>query len=208
MTVAARERRRHRAVHGEPRSRRRRSATCIRSTTNRRKTAACVPASRGNMHLPLKRIFDEKRRLVIPRARGPRAERRAVRGRRLSARRARAQRPRHAQQRPSSSCRRPQRDDADARGMTQGRDRTDTALKAFYKDVLPSSHAQARQATFLRLTQLAEQHNLEQSRRSTDPEAGQRVVARAHADLDDAAGQLRRHPPLHPSGRDRAPTSS
>ena len=61
------------------------------------------------------------------------------------------------------------REDADARGITQGRDRTDTALKAFYKDVLPSSHAQARQATFLRLTQLAEQHNLEQSRRSTDP---------------------------------------
>jgi Tfp pilus assembly protein PilO len=45
-------------------------------------------------------------------------------------------------------------------------------LKAFYKDVLPSSHAQARQATFLRLTQLAEQHNLEQSRRSTDPKQG------------------------------------
>jgi Tfp pilus assembly protein PilO len=62
-----------------------------------------------------------------------------------------------------------QREDAEARGISQGRDRTDQALKAFYKDVLPSSHAEARQATFSRLTQLAEQHNLEQSRRSTDP---------------------------------------
>ena len=61
------------------------------------------------------------------------------------------------------------REDADARGITQGRDLTHTALKAFYEDVLPSSRAQARQATFLRLTQLAEQHNLEPSRRNTDP---------------------------------------
>ena len=58
-----------------------------------------------------------------------------------------------------------ERDDADARGITEGRDRTDAALKAFYKDVLPPNMAQARQATFLRLTQLAEQHNLEQSGR-------------------------------------------
>ena len=78
-------------------------------------------------------------------------------------------RPRHAPQRPQQQLLAAQRDDADARGVTQARDRTDTALKAFYKDVLPSSHAQARQATFLRLTQLAEQHNLEQSRRSIDP---------------------------------------
>jgi Tfp pilus assembly protein PilO len=62
-----------------------------------------------------------------------------------------------------------EREDADARGIAERRDRTDRALKAFYKDVLPSNHAQARQATFLRLTQLAEQHNLEPARRSTDP---------------------------------------
>jgi hypothetical protein len=62
-----------------------------------------------------------------------------------------------------------ERDDADARGITEGRDRTQLALSAFYKEVLPSSHAEARQATFLRLTQLAEQHHLEQARRNTDP---------------------------------------
>ena len=62
-----------------------------------------------------------------------------------------------------------EREDAEARGIIQKRDRNDKALKAFYKDVLPSSHAEARQATFLRLTQLAEQHNLEPARRNTDP---------------------------------------
>jgi hypothetical protein len=61
------------------------------------------------------------------------------------------------------------REEGDARGLTESRERTDVALKAFYKDVLPSSHARARQVTFLRLTQLAEEHNLEQSRRSTEP---------------------------------------
>lgn len=120
------------------------------------------------MRLPLKRIFDEKRRLVVPLAAGL-----AVNvlllvgvvyplGARVRSTETRADAA--AQQ-----LRAAEREDADARGITQGRDRTDTALKAFYKDVLPSTHAQARQATFLRLTQLAEQHNLEPSRRSTNP---------------------------------------
>ena len=120
------------------------------------------------MHLPLRRIFDDKRRLVVPVLAGlilnvvlsvgvvyPL-------GARVRSMESRAQTA--AQQLQAA-----EREDADARGITQGRDLTHTALKAFYKDVLPSSHAEARQATFLRLTQLAEQHNLEQSRRSTDP---------------------------------------
>ena len=61
-----RKRRRHRAVHGESRDSRRPSARSIRSATNRRKAAAYAPAWKGNMHLPLRRIFDDKRRLVIP----------------------------------------------------------------------------------------------------------------------------------------------
>ncbi len=120
------------------------------------------------MHLPLRRIFDDKRRLVIPVVAGLALNvvlfagvvyPLSVRVRSMEARAQTA-----AQQLQAAV-----REDAEARGVAQGRDRTDTALKAFYKDVLPSSHAQARQATFLRLTQLAEQHNLEQSRRSTDP---------------------------------------
>ena len=120
------------------------------------------------MHLPLRRIFADKRRLVIPVAAGlflnvvllagvvyPLGAR--VRSMEARARAA------------SLELQGAEREAAEAKGMTQGRDRTDTALKAFYQDVLPASHAQARQATFLRLTQLADQHNLEQSRRSTDP---------------------------------------
>lgn len=120
------------------------------------------------MHLPLKRVFDDKRRLVIPVVAGLALNVVLFVGvvyplnARVRSMEARAQAA--AQQLQAA-----ERDDADARGITQGRDRTSVALKAFYKDVLPSSHAQARQATFLRLTQLAEQHNLEQSRRSTDP---------------------------------------
>ena len=120
------------------------------------------------MYLPLKRVFDDKRRLVIPVLAGI-----ALNvvlfagvvyplGARVRSMEARAQAA--AQELQAA-----EREDAEARGITEGRDRTTLALKAFYEDVLPSSHAQARQATFLRLTQLAEQHHLEQSRRSTDP---------------------------------------
>ncbi len=123
------------------------------------------------MRLPLRRIFDEKRRLILPvlaglalnlllyagvvyplsaRVRGTEARARAAEHALLAA----------------------EREDAAARGVAEGRDRTDAALKAFYKDVLPPNMAQARQATFLRLTQLAEQHNLEHSRRDTAVEGG------------------------------------
>ena len=63
-----------------------------------------------------------------------------------------------------------QREDSEASGMAQGRDRTGAALKAFYQDVLPPNASQARAVTFLRLAQLAEQHNLEQSGRKSDRE--------------------------------------
>jgi Tfp pilus assembly protein PilO len=120
------------------------------------------------MSRPLKRIFDDKRRLVIP----------VVAGLALNVvlfvgvvypLRARTQTMEVRADAANRDLQAAERDAADARGLTQGRDRTDTALKAFYGDILPSSHAEARQATFLRLTQLAEQHELEQSRRSTDP---------------------------------------
>ena len=155
------------------------------------------------MHLPLRRIFDEKRRLVIPVARRAGAERRAVRRRRVSAAARACEATEARAAAAAQQLQAAERDDADARGITEGRDRTDTALKAFYKDVLPSSHAQARQATFLRLTQLAEQHNLEAVAAQHRSQAGEGLVARAPADFDDAAGQLRGHPPLHLSGRVR-----
>jgi Tfp pilus assembly protein PilO len=120
------------------------------------------------MSLPLRRIFDDKRRLVIP----------VVACLALNVvlfagvvypLRARMQTMEARAQAADLELQAAQREASDARGLTQGRDRTDIVLKAFYGEVLPSSPAEARQATFLRLTQLAEQHDLEQSRRSTDP---------------------------------------
>ena len=54
-----------------------------------------------------------------------------------------------------------EKDDAAARAVLEGRDRADVALKEFYKDVLPSSFAVARDITYLKLNQLADQHNIE-----------------------------------------------
>jgi Tfp pilus assembly protein PilO len=59
-----------------------------------------------------------------------------------------------------------QRQDTEARNLVQGRDRTDAALKSFYKDVLPANLARARSITYLRLAQLAEEHNLIPGRRA------------------------------------------
>lgn len=120
------------------------------------------------MRLSVRRVFDEKRRLLIPVLGGlllnivlyagvvyPLG----VRARSAEARAATAAQVLAAAE----------REDAAARGLAEGRDRTDAALKAFYQDVLPPSFARATQSTYLRLSQLAEQHNLQQSRSSTDP---------------------------------------
>jgi Tfp pilus assembly protein PilO len=126
------------------------------------------------MRLSLRRIFDEKRRLMLPVLAGlglsillfvgvvyPLSVRvRSTEARALAA---------------EQALQAAQREDAEARGVAEGRDRTDAALTAFYKDVLPPNMAEARQATFLRLTQLAEQHNLQHSRRDTAVESGKVV---------------------------------
>lgn len=119
--------------------------------------------------IPLKRAFDEKRRLMIPVAAGlalnivmyagvvyPLSERvRTVDQREQIAARELAQ---------------AQREDQAARGLVQGRDRTDTALNTFYRDVLPASLASANRITYLRLAQLAEQHHLKYSHRNAEPD--------------------------------------
>jgi Tfp pilus assembly protein PilO len=121
------------------------------------------------MRPPLKRIFQEKRRLMIPVLGGLALNvllyvgvvyPLSVRVRSTEARAEAAE----------QSLRAAERDDAAARGLAEGRDLTDAALKAFYKDVLPSSFADAQQSMILRLSQLAEQHNLQRSRRSAKPE--------------------------------------
>jgi len=120
------------------------------------------------MHLPLRRIFDDKRRLVIPVLAGLALNVVLFAGV-VYPLRARMRSTEARAEAATQQLQAAEREDAEARGLTEGRDRTDLALKAFYKEVLPPSHAQARQATFLRLTQLAEQHHLQPSRRSTDP---------------------------------------
>lgn len=120
------------------------------------------------MNLPLRRVFEDKRRMMIPVLAGLALNLVLFAGvvvpLRARVRSTEARAEAAAQQLQAA-----EREDAEARGIMQGRDRTGMALKAFYQDVLPSTHAAARQVTFLRLTQLAEQHNLAQSRRSTDP---------------------------------------
>lgn len=116
------------------------------------------------MHLPLKRILDEKRRMAVPVLGGLVLNLVVYAGivypfaARVRSTEARAETA--AQQLQAA-----ERDDAAARGVAEGRDRTDAALKSFYKDVLPPNVAQARQATFLRLAQLAEQHSLQRAQR-------------------------------------------
>ncbi len=116
------------------------------------------------MFLPLKRIFAEKRRLAVPVLGGLALNALVYAGviypftARMRATEARAD---AANQQLLGA----QKDDAAARGLEQGRDRTNAALKTFYKDILPPNVAQARQATFLRLAQLAEQHNLQRAQR-------------------------------------------
>ncbi len=111
------------------------------------------------MKVPIRRIFDEKRRVIIPILAGiainivvytlvvyP-----------LSARVGNMEQREEAAARELQAA---QREDASARGIVEGRDKTDLALKNFYKDVLPKNLASARDVTYLRLNQIAEQHRV------------------------------------------------
>jgi Tfp pilus assembly protein PilO len=121
------------------------------------------------MRLPLRRVLEEKRRVTVPVLGGLVLNLALFAGvvLPLSARtRAAESQARTATQQLQAA----EREDAEARNTAQRRERTNSALKSFYKDVLPGTLTQARGATFLRLSQLAEQHNLEQSGRKSDVE--------------------------------------
>jgi Tfp pilus assembly protein PilO len=118
------------------------------------------------MRTSLRRIFDEKRRIMIPVLGGLALNivlyvvfvyPLSVRVRSVESRAQVAAQARQAAE----------RDEASARGAAEERQRTDAALQDFYKDILPSNFAQAQQTMFLRLTQVAELHNLQPSRRDT-----------------------------------------
>jgi Tfp pilus assembly protein PilO len=62
-----------------------------------------------------------------------------------------------------------QREHAAATGTLSGKDRAETELATFYRDVLPSDLAAARRLTHLRLAQLARESNLRYERSSYAP---------------------------------------
>jgi hypothetical protein len=127
--------------------------------------------------IPLKRAFDEKRRLLIPVAAGLALNVMLFVGvvYPLTAQ------VRSAEQREQTSTAElvaAAREDQSARGLVQGKTRTDTALQAFYRDVLPTSLASARSITYLRLEQLAAQHHLRSPHRNADAEASPKGALR------------------------------
>ena len=118
------------------------------------------------MAIPVKRIFDEKRRLIIPllAALALNIALYALLVYPLGVRvRSMEQREQAAAQEMAAA----QREDAAARAVLQGRDRTGSALNTFYKDVLPTSLSNARDVTFLRLEELGEQHGIRIKRRTS-----------------------------------------
>ena len=119
--------------------------------------------------IPLKRAFDEKRRLVIPVAAGLAINLILFVGV-VYPMRARVRSAEQREQAAAASLVAAQREDQSARGLVQGKTQTSTALAAFYQDVLPTTWAGARNITYLHLQQLAEQHHLRLARRNCDPE--------------------------------------
>src|SRR5436190_34786 len=106
--------------------------------------------------IPIKRAFDENRRLVIPVAAGLALNVILFVGV-VYPLRARVASTEAREQAAETSLLAAEREDGSARGLVQGKTRTDTALDAFYRNVLPDSLASARSITYLRLGQLAEE---------------------------------------------------
>jgi Tfp pilus assembly protein PilO len=121
------------------------------------------------MRLSLKRVFHEKRRLVIPIAAGLALNIVLYAGvvYPLSVReRSGEQRDRAA----AAELQAAEREALAARETVQGRARTESALKAFYHDVLPGGLSNARLNLYSKLSKLAEEHNLERGNLRLEPD--------------------------------------
>jgi hypothetical protein len=116
-----------------------------------------------------RRIFTEKRRLVVPLAIAAAANLAALAllvyplSRRVAASEVRAQVA--SQQLAASSL-----DYRAARATMEGRQHTDKQLDQFYLDVLPRDLAAARRITYLKLAQLARDGNLDYNQRAINQE--------------------------------------
>ena len=132
------------------------------------------------MRLPVRRIFIEKRRLVVPLIGGLVLNALifalAVYPQTIRVRSAEAREATALMQLTAA-----ERDQAGAQAVLEGKHRTDTALQTFYRDILPADLPSARRITYLRLAQLAQRERLQAGRRSTEPEA----------DRDSTLGRLR-----------------
>jgi Tfp pilus assembly protein PilO len=127
--------------------------------------------------IPLRRAFNEKRRLLIPVGAGLAlnvilfvAVVYPLRASMLSAR----ERERTSAEQLVSA----QREDQSARGLVEGKTKADAALQGFYHDVLPTTLASARNITYLRLQQLADTHHLQRPHLTFDPEPNPKGVLR------------------------------
>lgn len=121
------------------------------------------------MRVPLGRILSEKRRMVVPLAGGLLLNlvvfALIVYPLTLRARGAAAREAAALEQLAAAEL-----EQRDARALSDGKRRTDSALESFYKEVLPGDLAAARQITYLHLAQLARKEGLQSGRRSTEPE--------------------------------------
>jgi hypothetical protein len=146
------------------------------------------------MRVLIRRVFDEKRRVVIPLL--------AVLALNIALYvlvvyplRVRVRSMEQRAQAASRELLAAERDDASARSILTGRDRTGTALNTFYKDVLPTSLSNARDVTFLRLEELGEQYNIRIKRRTatTDKEKkGSLARLRVTTELEGDYENIRR----------------
>lgn len=129
------------------------------------------------MRVSLKRVFHEKRRLVIPLLAGFALNIVLYAGvvYPLSVRERSAEDRERA---AAAELQAAERDAAAARETVLGRDRTESALKAFYKGVLPTSLANARVNLYSKLARLADQHNLDPGNLSfeSDPDRKDSLV--------------------------------
>lgn len=146
------------------------------------------------MRLSLKRVFHEKRRLVIPLLAGLALNIALYAGvvYPLSVRERSTER---REQAAAAELQAAERDAAAARETVLGRDRTESALKAFYKDVLPTNLANARVNLYSKLARLAEQHNLDPGNLSfeSDPDPkGSLVRVRSTMSLQGNYENIRR----------------
>ena len=136
------------------------------------------------MRIPLRRIFDDKRAMVIPVLAGLALNivvfvvvvyPLGVRARSMDQR----------AQVAAEQLRGAEREDAAARAMVLGRDRTDSALQSFYKDVLPASQARAREITYLQLQQLARKHDIRLKHQVATADANEKgLLARLRISMD------------------------